>query len=80
MLEAHEGLDPLTGDVLSTLVPLGETGRAWALVRTDANPRHRESADATVRALQRAGWRATTATTDLPLADAWSRLVSGGPR
>jgi len=88
-IATHEGalgdvvigvFEPLGDDVLSTLVPLGDTGRAWALVRTDANPRHRETADATVRALLRAGWHATTATADVPLADAWSGLVSGGPR
>lgn len=68
--------ESLDGDALDALVPLGDTGRAWAIVR--AVPGHEDDARGTVRALRRAGWRATLATTSNDLEAVWNRLLTAG--
>lgn len=70
--------EPLPEDVLATLVPLGETGRAWAIVRTGDGPRHDERAAHTAAKLNRSGWKVVTASMRDDLASVWSELVAGG--
>lgn len=71
-------VDPLADDMLASLVPLGDTGRAWAIVRVGAGARHDELAELTARALRRAGWKVTTASVRDDLTALWSELVAGG--
>lgn len=71
-------LDPLPEDILTSLVPLGDTGRAWALVRTGDGTRHDESAAHTTSILSRAGWKVMTVSPRDDLTAVWSELVSGG--
>jgi len=71
-------LDPLTSHAMASLVPFGDSGRAWAVVRTGDGPRHDERADHTATALRRAGWTVATASTRDDLTAVWSDLVAGG--
>lgn len=71
-------VDPLSDAVLSTLVPLGDAGRAWAIVRAGDGVRHDERAEYTARILSRAGWKVVTATTRDDLGRVWADLVAGG--
>ncbi len=68
--------EPLEQAALDVLAPIGEAGRAWAIVRTDASiaSQARES----VRALRKAGWRATTASANDDLSELWTRMLSAG--
>lgn len=69
-------IEPLADAALAALVPLGESGRAWAIVRTDAEVA--DQARRSVEALRKAGWRATTAHADQDFADLWTRMLSAG--
>ncbi|WP_084104264.1 DUF58 domain-containing protein [Demequina sp. NBRC 110056] len=69
-------VDPLEKEALDALSPLGDTGRAWALVRSDEYLE--EEARATVRALRRSGWRATTVTAADDLEALWTRMLTAG--
>jgi uncharacterized protein (DUF58 family) len=70
--------EPLPEDILASLVPLGDSDRAWAIVRTGDGPRHDERAEHTVSTLSRSGWKVVTATVRDDLAAVWSELVAGG--
>ncbi|MFN3865329.1 MAG: DUF58 domain-containing protein, partial [Demequina sp.] len=69
-------LEPLAQESLDALVPIGESGRAWAIVRT--GPTTEADARRTVRGLRRAGWRATTATPADDLTELWTRMLAAG--
>ena len=69
-------LEPLEREALDALVPIGDTGRAWALVRTSDETA--ETAKDTARALRRSGWRVATVTTSSDLATVWTSLLSSG--
>ncbi|WP_291377666.1 DUF58 domain-containing protein [Demequina sp.] len=68
--------EPLNAECLEALVPLGDAGRAWAIVRGDSE----DDADAqeTATALRRAGWRATTAHSRTDIDSVWSTLLTAG--
>lgn len=70
--------EPLEREALDALVPLGDGGRAWAMVRTSDNVAQRESAEKTVMSLRRAGWRAATAATNGDLENIWTSMISAG--
>ncbi|WP_160300022.1 DUF58 domain-containing protein [Demequina oxidasica] len=70
--------DPLAGDILASLVPLGEAGRAWAIVRCGDGPRQDERAEQTAATLSRSGWKVVTASVRDDLSSVWSELVAGG--
>ncbi|WP_061964509.1 DUF58 domain-containing protein [Demequina aurantiaca] len=70
--------DPLADDILASLVPLGESGRAWAIVRNGDGPRHDERAENTAATLNRSGWKVVTASVRDDLASVWTELVAGG--
>ncbi|WP_448629646.1 DUF58 domain-containing protein [Cellulomonas soli] len=72
--------------VLATVGPLDPSGRAalahladsvqgWAVVRRPAHARGAHDAEATVRTLRRAGWRACEVTTGEDLVTCWLRLL-----
>ena len=63
---------------LDALAPLGETGRAWAIIRTADNPTHAQQAKETAAKLRRSGWRATTATVRGDLPTVWTTLLTAG--
>lgn len=67
--------DPLDDECLEALVPLGDAGRAWAIVRGDDDD---EDARESAAALRRAGWRATTANSRTDLDTVWSTLLTAG--
>lgn len=69
-------VEPLAQAALLALAPLGETGRAWAIVRADS--RHDEHAEQTVTELRRAGWRAVTASVHEEVEQVWARLLATG--
>ncbi|MFW2513545.1 DUF58 domain-containing protein [Demequina sp. SO4-13] len=69
-------LEPLSERALDALVPIGEAGRAWAIVRV--SPSTEADAGRTVRGLRRAGWRATTASPSDDLAELWTRMLRAG--
>jgi len=68
--------EPLDRAALDALMPLGDSGRAWAVVRTSVG--NEEDATTTARALRRAGWRATTGTVSNDLEALWTRLLTAG--
>jgi uncharacterized protein (DUF58 family) len=70
--------EPLEQAALDALAPIGDSGRAWAIVRTGDNSTQAQSATATAKALRRAGWRATTATVRSDLPTVWSTLLTAG--
>ncbi len=69
-------VDPLEKAALDALSPLGDTGRSWALVRADGHLE--EDARATVRALRRSGWRASTVSSSDDLEELWTRMLTAG--
>lgn len=69
-------VEPLDDQALQELVPIGESGRAWAIVRTDDTID--EQARHTVAKLRKAGWRVTTTRADDDLEQLWTRLLSAG--
>jgi uncharacterized protein (DUF58 family) len=69
-------VEPLEREALDALVPIGDTGRAWALVRTTAATE--EAARDTARALRRAGWRVATIATTSDLTAVWTALLAAG--
>jgi uncharacterized protein (DUF58 family) len=81
---AHTGdvtvgvFEPLSTEALHALIAIGGHGRAWAIVRAGGDSAERKSADATVRALRRAGWRASAATMGDDLSHAWTALLTSG--
>lgn len=68
--------EPLNAECLEALVPLGDAGRAWAIVRGDSDDD--EDAQDTAAALRRAGWRATTAHARTDIDVVWSTLLTAG--
>ncbi|WP_062384723.1 DUF58 domain-containing protein [Demequina iriomotensis] len=70
-------VEPLGPTALRALAPLGDSGRAWALVRAPHAARAR--ADRTVAALRAAGWSAIVSLEPEPLTQAWARLLSEEP-
>jgi uncharacterized protein (DUF58 family) len=81
---AHTGdvtvgvFEPLSTEALEALVAIGDYGRAWAIVRAGGDSEERKSADATVRALRRAGWRASAAAASDDLSRVWTALLTSG--
>ncbi|WP_297082754.1 DUF58 domain-containing protein [uncultured Demequina sp.] len=69
-------VEPLEKPAIDALVPMGDTGRAWAIVRADGHLA--DDAERTVTALRRAGWRATTATAADDLEELWTRMLTAG--
>lgn len=69
-------VEPLAQAAIDALVPIGDSGRAWAIVRT--GPTTDSEARRTVRDLRRAGWRATTASPSDDLVELWSRMLTAG--
>ncbi len=67
-------IEPSGSVALRALAPLGETGRAWAIVRAPESARSR--ADRTVQTLTAAGWRAIATIEPERLEDAWARLLA----
>lgn len=70
--------EPLEKAALDALAPIGDSGRAWAIVRTSDNPTLAQAASDTARALRRSGWRATTASVKSDLPTVWSTLLTAG--
>lgn len=66
----------LGGPGRAALAPLGDSGDAWALVRTgpSGSAEHRD-AQSTAVELRRAGWRVALVTVGEPLTAAWGRLL-----
>jgi uncharacterized protein (DUF58 family) len=71
-------LEPLGKDALDALVPIGDSGRAWAIVRSGGDASRKQSVDDTVTSLRRAGWRATTAGIGSNLDQVWTTLLTIG--
>jgi uncharacterized protein (DUF58 family) len=69
-------VEPLDGEALDAMVPIGDTGRAWALVRTTAPTA--DAARDTARALRRSGWRVATVSATSDLESVWTALLSSG--
>jgi uncharacterized protein (DUF58 family) len=69
-------VEPLEREALDALLPIGDTGRAWALVRTSATTA--DAAQDTVRALRRSGWRVAAVSATSDLESVWSALLSAG--
>lgn len=69
-------LEPVDAAVMDELAPLGDAGRAWAVVRAHADDPGpaRECA----LALRRMGWRTAIARPGDDLASVWTRLVTAG--
>lgn len=80
--DTHQGevtvaiVEPLAEQALHALAPLGESGRAWAIVRGDDYPDHQ--VQHTVVGLQKAGWRVATTYADDDLEQVWTRLLAAG--
>jgi uncharacterized protein (DUF58 family) len=70
--------EPLERDALDALVPLGDSGRAWAMVRMSDNVAQAEMAQDTMRSLRRAGWRTATASTHGDLENIWASMITAG--
>lgn len=68
--------EPVDQAVLETLAPMGEAGRAWAIVR--AGEDDPTAAHDCAASLRRMGWRATVASTSDDLATVWATLVTSG--
>lgn len=68
--------DPLDKPALDALAPLGQTGHAWAIVRSGGDDD--AQARATCAALRRTGWRATASTTRDNLEAVWTTLLTAG--
>ena len=68
--------EPLDADCLAALVPLGDAGRAWAIVR--GNDDQDDRAQRSAAALRRAGWRATTAHPHSDIDAVWTTLLTAG--
>lgn len=68
--------EPLDREALDALVPIGEMGRAWALVRSTEGTG--EAAKDTARALRRSGWRVATVSPASDLATVWTALLATG--
>ena len=83
-VSAHSGdvtvgvFEPLSPDALRALLPIGDHGRAWAIVRAGGDSAQREAADATVKTLRRAGWRATAVGATDDLSRMWTTLLTSG--
>jgi hypothetical protein len=69
-------VEPLEREALDALVPIGDTGRAWAIVRTTTASA--DDARDTARALRRSGWRVATVSTASDLTSVWTALLSAG--
>lgn len=69
-------LEPTDRDTVEALAPLGESGRAWAIVRSSEDDPG--AAHDSVLALRRTGWRATPATAGSDIATVWSALIALG--
>ncbi|MFV0633232.1 DUF58 domain-containing protein [Demequina sp.] len=69
-------VEPLERAALDALAPLGDAGRAWALVRADGILG--DDARFTVKSLRRSGWRAMTVRAQDDLAELWTRILTAG--
>ncbi|WP_062465062.1 DUF58 domain-containing protein [Demequina soli] len=67
-------VEPLGPTALHALTPLGESGRAWALVRASLAARAR--AERTAEALRLGGWRTVVSLEPETLESAWTRLLA----
>jgi len=67
-------LGPLGAGARAALAHVADTAQGWAIVRREPHQPGRDT-EATVAALQRAGWRACEATPQEPVLDCWLRLL-----
>ncbi|MBN2176193.1 MAG: DUF58 domain-containing protein [Demequinaceae bacterium] len=70
--------EPLSKDALDVLVPIGDSGRAWAIVRSGGDAARKQGVDDTLTALRRAGWKVTTAGIGSDLEQVWTTLLTVG--
>jgi uncharacterized protein (DUF58 family) len=69
-------LGPLSEPTRRVLARLTQSAHGWALVRGDSRqPGEAAATEQTIRALRRAGWRATRMTSGEPTLTAWMRLL-----
>lgn len=66
---------PLDPHAVAVMSPMGQTGRAWAVVRWDGDD---ATAQATASALRRVGWRAAVVRTGTSVDSAWNALITAG--
>ncbi len=67
---------PMKKSALGVLAPIGDIGRAWAIVRSGNGDE--TEARATVKALRRAGWRAMAAPVGHDIGAVWTSLLTSG--
>jgi uncharacterized protein (DUF58 family) len=70
--------EPVSKNVLDLLVPIGDSGRAWAIVRSGGDVSRKQGVDDTVRSLRRSGWHVTTAGIGSDLEQVWTSLLTAG--
>jgi len=70
--------EPLGKEALDVLVPIGDCGRAWAIVRSGGDPSRTQAVNDTTKALKRAGWRVTTAGIGSDLEQVWTTFLTAG--
>jgi uncharacterized protein (DUF58 family) len=69
-------LGPLGARAQQALAHVADTAQGWAMVRTDGtSPQAARDAEATIRALRRAGWRACGVTPGEDVLRCWLRLL-----
>lgn len=68
--------EPLSQEAVEALTTLGQSGRAWALVRAERSDK--EAAQQSALALRRVGWRASVASVSDPLEQAWTTVLTDG--
>ncbi|WP_296664473.1 DUF58 domain-containing protein [Demequina sp.] len=67
-------IEPVGRSSVAALAPLGESSRAWAMIRASLAGRAR--AERTAEALRAAGWRAIVTLEPESIVDAWGRLLT----
>lgn len=70
--------EALDDEALAALVPLGDNGRAWAMVRGASGADRDAAAEETAAALRRAGWRTATVASEGDLEHIWTAMVTAG--
>lgn len=70
--------EPLSPEVLDALSHIGDSGRAWAIVRAGGDALRKQGVDATARSLKRSGWHVTVAGKGSDLERVWTSLLTAG--
>lgn len=70
--------EPLGQDALEALVPIGESGRAWAIVRRSRDKGQAEYEEETATSLRRAGWRVAVVGPGDDFETIWTALITSG--